>query len=61
LPDLRFGPGQWKQFALENDHKFDAVISAYTAYLYARGACIPPTDDEQRVTRDGWIWIPEAR
>lgn len=58
LPELRFGPGAWKQDALDNDHKFDAILCAYTAYLYSRGACMAP--DESVVADDGWIWIPAA-
>jgi predicted nuclease with RNAse H fold len=57
LPELGFGPA-WKEFALDNDHKFDAILCAYTAYLYSRGACLPPDDDV--VAKDGWIWIPAA-
>ncbi len=56
LPELRFGPGAWKQDALDNDHKFDAIVCAYTAYLYSRGACLAPAEDV--VARDGWIWMP---
>lgn len=58
LPELRFGPGAWKQHALEldRDHEFDAIIAAYTAYLYSRGACEPPPDEI--VAADGWIWAP---
>jgi len=59
LPELRFAPGAWREDGLANDHKFDAVIAAYTGYLIARGACIAPPDPV--VAGDGWIWIPEKR
>jgi predicted nuclease with RNAse H fold len=61
LPELRFGQGQWREHALDSDHKFDAVICAYTAYLFSRGACIAPTDAERELAADGWIWIPQPQ
>jgi predicted RNase H-like nuclease len=57
LTDLRFAPGAWRQHGLDNDHKFDAVVCAYTGYLWSRGACLEPTDAVVR--DDGWIWFPE--
>jgi predicted nuclease with RNAse H fold len=59
LPDLRFAPGAWREDGLANDHKFDAVICAYTGYLLSRGACLPPPDST--AGSDGWIWIPEKK
>ena len=59
LPHVRFGPGAWREHALDNDHKFDAILCAYTGWLIARGECIAPTD--ARVAEDGWIWIPQKR
>lgn len=58
LPELRFALGVWRNPALElaNDHDFDAIIAAYTAYLYSRQACEPPPDEV--VAADGWIWAP---
>lgn len=57
LPDLRFGPGQWREFALQNDHQLDAVLCGYTAFLWARDGwelpAAPPFLGE-----DGWIWFP---
>ena len=38
---------------------FDAVICAYTAYLWWRGECVEPTSPI--VLSDGWIWFPRAR
>ncbi len=56
LPELRFAPGAWREDALVNDHKFDALICAYTGYLFSRGACISPPSE--LVAKDGWIWVP---
>jgi len=36
LPGLSFGPGQWREFTVQNDHQLDALICAYTAFLWAR-------------------------
>jgi predicted nuclease with RNAse H fold len=58
LGDLTFAPGAWREDGLSNDHKFDAVICAYTAYLHAEGRCAAPT--EEVVRDDGWIWVPRA-
>lgn len=63
LPGLQFGPGQWREFVLQNDHLLDALICAYTAYLWARdGWQLPPAPEALRsvVERDGWIWYPGA-
>jgi predicted nuclease with RNAse H fold len=58
LTDLTFAPGAWREDGLANDHKFDAIICAYTAYLWWRGRCEPPTSDVVR--DDGWIWFPKS-
>jgi predicted RNase H-like nuclease len=57
MTDLKFAPGAWREHGLANDHKFDAVICAYTAYLWSRGACVDPPSDGV-VRDDGWIWFP---
>ncbi len=56
LPDLTFAPGAWREDGLANDHKFDAILCAYTAYLWAEGRCHQPVDPV--VQEDGWIWFP---
>jgi predicted nuclease with RNAse H fold len=56
LTDLTFAPGAWREDGLANDHKFDAIICAYTAFLWSRGRCEPPAS--QIVRDDGWIWFP---
>ena len=58
LPGLSFAPGQWREFGLQNDHLFDALICAYTAYLWARDGWQMPELDRAVYARDGWIWIP---
>lgn len=59
LDELRFGLRAWREAALSNDHKFDAIICAYTGYLFSRGACEPPPGDVSHLVReDGWIWAP---
>jgi len=58
LPNLSFAPGAWREDGLTNDHKFDAVICAYTTYLWSRGECLAPPSD--LVARDGWIWMPRT-
>lgn len=55
---LRFGPGQWREFAVQNDHQFDALICAYTAYLWNRDGWELPADPQQVFAEDGWIWFP---
>lgn len=59
LTDLRFAPGAWREHGLANDHKFDAILCAYTAYLWTRGACLAPSDPV--VAEDGWIWFPKPK
>jgi hypothetical protein len=58
LPGLRFGPGQWREFAVQNDHQFDALICAYTAYLWTRDGWELPDDPHKVFAEDGWIWFP---
>jgi hypothetical protein len=62
--ELRFGPGVWRERCIQSDHLFEAVICAFTGFLWARdGWAVPPgatarTDAER--LRDGWIWMPPA-
>ena len=60
LPNLTFGPGQWQEFGVRNDHLFDAVICAYTAWLWANQGWELPTDGRPVFEADGWIWAPPA-
>ena len=62
--ELRFGPGVWRERCIQSDHLFEAVICAYTGFLWARDgwtlpASIDGRDDAARL-RDGWIWTPPA-
>lgn len=56
LSNLRFGPGQWREFAVQSDHQFDSLICAYTAFLWARDGWDMPPD--RVFADDGWIWVP---
>ncbi|MFL5306355.1 MAG: DUF429 domain-containing protein [Polyangia bacterium] len=63
--ELRFGPGVWRELCIQSDHLFEAVICAFTGFLWARdGWVLPasaePREDEARL-RDGWIWTPPPR
>ena len=57
LSDLSFAPQSRmaREDVLGNDHCFDAVISAYTAYLWARDGWTAP---EGWIADDGWIFAP---
>ena len=61
LPGLSFGPGQWQEYGVQNDHLFDAVICAYTAWLWATEGWELPERDRAVFAVDGWIWTPPAR
>jgi hypothetical protein len=55
--DLRFGPGVWRELCVQSDHLFEAVVCAYTGYLWARDAWTAPAAHESLVA-GGWIWTP---
>lgn len=57
LTDLAFGARSRmaREDVLQNDHCFDAMISAYTAYLWARDGWDAPTG---WMADDGWIVTP---
>ncbi len=69
-PELRFGPGVWRELCIQSDHLFDAVICAFTGYLWARDSWTLPDPltatgafgDGGSVStarrQDGWIWLP---
>ena len=48
-----------KEEVLRNDHCFDALLSGYTAFLWARDEWQLPGDGEPFAS-DGWIWVPTA-
>jgi predicted nuclease with RNAse H fold len=58
LPELTFGPGVWREECRKSDHLFDAVICAYTGYLWSRDGWELPADRPSALLRDGWIWVP---
>jgi len=60
---LRFAtrPRNWPEFCDQTDHLFDALICAYTAYLWARDGWTLPEEDAQVFTEDGWIFMPPKR
>ncbi len=60
LPDLSFGPGAWREACVQSDHVFDAVICAYTGFLYARDGWQLPAETAAVAAIDGWIWISDA-
>lgn len=47
-----------REEVLGNDNAFDAVISAYTAYLWARDGWTKPEGDV--FSGDGWIYTPPS-
>jgi predicted nuclease with RNAse H fold len=57
---VEFGPrsGLSRESCLQNDHCFDAVICAYTAYLWARDGWRLPDDARDVYAVDGWIFAP---
>ncbi len=57
LADLDFAPRSRlaREDALSNDHCFDALVAAFTAYLWARDGWTLPAGP---FTDDGWIWAP---
>ncbi|MBA3540088.1 MAG: DUF429 domain-containing protein [Deltaproteobacteria bacterium] len=57
LGDLSFAPQSRmaREEVLQNDHCFDAVISGYTAYLWARDGWTVP---DGVFADDGWVFAP---
>ena len=57
LEDLSFAPQSRmaREDVLQNDHCFDAMMSAYTAYLWARDGWSAP---EGCFAEDGWVYVP---
>lgn len=58
MHDVAFGPksGLSREGVLQNDNCFDALISAYTAFLWARDGWTMPKGEP--FDEDGWIWAP---
>ena len=57
---MRFAPSSRlsKEEVLRNDHCFDALISGYTAVLWAQGEWKLPEGGGEPFATDGWIWVP---
>src|SRR6185503_15607094 len=49
-----------KEAVLSNDHCFDAVICAYTGYLFAQERWTLPAEHRDVFGVDGWIFTPKA-
>jgi hypothetical protein len=60
--ELRFGPGVWRESCVQSDHLFDAVICAFTGYLWAKEGWQDQiaADGDGARPEDGWIWVPPA-
>ena len=64
--ELRFGPGIWRERCVQSDHLFEAVICAFTGFLWARDGWAIPAGASGSHLRggperlgDGWIWTPQ--
>lgn len=58
MPGLTFAPGVWREECVQSDHAFDAIVCAYTGYLWARDGWELPAGCTVNSTLDGWIWVP---
>ena len=48
----------WREESLRCDHSFDAVVCAYSGYLWMTEAWQAPAQFEEIIALEGWIWIP---
>jgi predicted nuclease with RNAse H fold len=48
----------WREESLRCDHSFDAVVCAYTGYLWARQGWALPEGYAEIAGCEGWIWAP---
>src|SRR4051812_38136953 len=60
LEGLSFAPGVWREDCVQSDHAFDAIVCAYTGFLFARDGWAMPEESAAVMARDGWIWVPPA-
>ena len=51
----------WREGCLRDDHCFDAVICAYTAYLWAAEGWVMSGPDAELFASQGWVWFPTDR
>jgi predicted RNase H-like nuclease len=54
------GFATWREESLRCDHSFDAVVCAYSGYLWATRGWILPDGYAEIAAIEGWIWIPEV-
>lgn len=47
-----------REEVLRNDHCFEAMLSAYTAYLWTRDGWALPDGNHELYDRDGFVWAP---
>jgi predicted RNase H-like nuclease len=58
MDGLSFAPGVWREDCVQSDHAFDAIVCAYTGFLFARDGWVMPEESAAVMARDGWIWVP---
>ncbi len=51
----------WREESLRVDHCFDAVVCAYTGYLWATEAWTLPAELARVAQLEGWIWFPDGQ
>lgn len=51
----------WREESLRCDHCFDAVVCAFTGYLWATESWSRPAGFDRIADLEGWIWMPEAQ
>ncbi len=54
------GFATWREESLRVDHSFDAVVCAYTGYLWATRGWTVPEAYRDIADVEGWIWMPQA-
>jgi predicted nuclease with RNAse H fold len=60
MEGLSFAPGVWREDCVQSDHAFDAIVCAYTGFLFTRDGWAMPAESAAVMARDGWIWVPPA-
>lgn len=60
LPELTFAPSSRlaREDVLRNDHCFDALLSAYTAFRWAKEGWQLPERERELFQEDGWVFTP---
>jgi predicted nuclease with RNAse H fold len=60
LGHLTFAPGVWREACVQSDHVFDALVCAYTGYLFQKDRWRIPEPLAAVAAVDGWIWTPPS-